>query len=251
VLFSQPELAAFLSDTFECAWESVRPVPRISIDFGNGHTLERTLRGNIATYLCTSEGRTFDLVAGLMDTDEYRTRLGQGLELFARLRAPGPSVVQRVVAWHGPLGAAERGREGMRNFSKAAVERPLERQLLPAFGPGSVPPAADEPGLSIVDLNGYGAGLPAPFPFVAKGEVEAPLEAQLAGARVDAGGLALDTELQRRLGHRLAHAFLAAHPLEEPAALTHDVYRTLLHVDLDDPYLGLAPNVLGGELGRH
>jgi hypothetical protein len=29
------------------------------------------------------------------------------------------------------------------------------------------------------------------------------------------------------------------------------VYGSLLHVDLDDPYLGLAPDVLGGEIGRH
>ena len=40
MLFSQPELAAFLSATFECAWESVRPVPHATIDFGDGRTLE-------------------------------------------------------------------------------------------------------------------------------------------------------------------------------------------------------------------
>lgn len=247
MLFSQPELAAFLSDTFECAWESVRPVPRISIDFGNGHTLERTLRGNIATYLCTSEGRTFDLLTGLMDADEYRTRLAQGLELFARLRAPGPSVVQQVVAWHGPLGAAEPGREGLRNFSKAAVELPLERELTPPLGSWTSPPGAP----TVIDLTSFGAGQPPPLVAFSKFEVEAPLESQMTGVRRDASGLALDTGFQRQLGHRLAHAFLAAHPLEEPAALTHDVYRTLLHVDLDDPYLGLAPEVLGGEPGRH
>ena len=40
-------------------------------------------------------------------------------------------------------------------------------------------------------------------------------------------------------------------PLARPAEIQGLVYRELLHVDLDDPYLGLAPDVLGGELGRH
>ena len=34
MLFSQPELADWISDTFECAWESVRDVPRVTVDFG-------------------------------------------------------------------------------------------------------------------------------------------------------------------------------------------------------------------------
>jgi len=243
VLFSQPELAGFLSEHFECAWESVRPVPRLSIDFGNGHTLERTLRGNIATYLCTSEGETFDLLAGLVDAGEYRARLAQGLELFAELRAPSAadSRVARVAAWHGALCASEPVREGLRNYAKSAVELPLERQLAPASSSRFDPLVAAE-------LLGE---QPAPSPFVSKLAVEAPLEIELAGRRLDASALARDTAFQRQLGYRLAHALLSGHPLETPATLTRDVYRTLLHVDLDDPYLGLAPDVLGGEPGRN
>ena len=39
MLFSHPTLSAWLSDRFECAWESIRPVPKVTIDFGNGRTL--------------------------------------------------------------------------------------------------------------------------------------------------------------------------------------------------------------------
>src|SRR5262245_47980613 len=70
-----------MSSSFECAWESVRPVPRVSIDFGDGHTLERTLHGNVVTYFCTPEGEVFDLVPGLVDPREYVRRLEQAVRL--------------------------------------------------------------------------------------------------------------------------------------------------------------------------
>ncbi len=37
---------------------------------------------------------------------------------------------------------------------------------------------------------------------------------------------------------------------EPPRPLTKVVFETILDVDLDDPYLGPAPYVLGGEPGR-
>ncbi len=46
-------------------------------------------------------------------------------------------------------------------------------------------------------------------------------------------------------------ALLAANPGAEPAALRGELYRDILGYDLADPWLGLAPEVLGGEAGRH
>jgi hypothetical protein len=63
--------------------------------------------------------------------------------------------------------------------------------------------------------------------------------------------LEIDDMIARARGYRAAHEFLAERALATPADLTREVYRELLHVDLDDPYLGLAPDVLGGEVGRH
>src|SRR5262245_52865417 len=71
-----------MSQSFECAWESARPVPHVTIDFGDGHVLERTLRGNIVTYLRTARGEVFDLIPGLVDAREYARRLAQALRLY-------------------------------------------------------------------------------------------------------------------------------------------------------------------------
>ena len=60
MLFSQDRVADFINANFEPAWESVRPVPVVRIDFGNGTVLTRTLHGNILTSVCTADGKVLD-----------------------------------------------------------------------------------------------------------------------------------------------------------------------------------------------
>jgi hypothetical protein len=62
--------------------------------------------------------------------------------------------------------------------------------------------------------------------------------------------LAEDTDYNRRERYPKAHAMLAERGLVRPEQIARDVYREILDVDLDDPYLGLAPYVAGGEGGR-
>lgn len=82
MIFSHPTLAKFLSDRFECAWKSVRPAPKVTIEFGNGRRLVRTINGNVATYFCDAQGRTFDLLPGLVSPHEFARRAAQALALF-------------------------------------------------------------------------------------------------------------------------------------------------------------------------
>ena len=63
-------------------------------------------------------------------------------------------------------------------------------------------------------------------------------------------GLLEDTLYNIRERYPRAHRLMAANPLVPPARLSTRAYLEILHVDLEDPYLGLAPNVLGGEPGR-
>ena len=46
-------------------WQSVRPVPTVTIDFGDGRKLERTLTGNSIHYILDSQGRPIDALPGL------------------------------------------------------------------------------------------------------------------------------------------------------------------------------------------
>lgn len=71
MLFSDAEVAAYINAKFEPAWKSLRPVPKVSIDFGNGKVIERTLNGNIATFVCTADGTIVDVIAGIYSQADY------------------------------------------------------------------------------------------------------------------------------------------------------------------------------------
>ena len=75
MLFSNREIADFINENFEPAWESVRPVPRITIDFGNGTVVNRTLHGNVATYICNANQIVQDVLPGVYSKDAYLQQL--------------------------------------------------------------------------------------------------------------------------------------------------------------------------------
>lgn len=86
-MFSHPEVQALIRDRFVAAWQSVRPVPKVTIDFGNGHVLRRTLNGNVATYVCDPDGHVVDVIPGLCDPDEYLAQLREALALYEATRS--------------------------------------------------------------------------------------------------------------------------------------------------------------------
>lgn len=65
VLYPNAEVANVLRERFVLHWQSVRPVPVVTIDFGDGRKLERTLTGNSIHYILDSQGRPIDALPGL------------------------------------------------------------------------------------------------------------------------------------------------------------------------------------------
>jgi hypothetical protein len=64
-LYSNAEMSNVLRERFILHWQSVRPAPRVTIDFGDGRKLERTLTGNSIHYVLDSDGRPIDALPGL------------------------------------------------------------------------------------------------------------------------------------------------------------------------------------------
>ncbi len=52
-------------------WESVRPVPIVTIDFGDGRTLVRTITGNSLHYVLDAEGHATDVIPGLWGPGDF------------------------------------------------------------------------------------------------------------------------------------------------------------------------------------
>ncbi|HEX5470867.1 MAG TPA: hypothetical protein VFW73_03225 [Lacipirellulaceae bacterium] len=64
-LYSNKQVSDFLRANYILHWQSVRPVPKVTIDFGDGRKLERTLTGNSAHYALSADGTPLDVLPGL------------------------------------------------------------------------------------------------------------------------------------------------------------------------------------------
>ncbi len=75
VLYSNAEVSQRLKENFILHWQSVRPAPRVTIDFGDGRKLERTLTGNSIHYILDTDGRAIDALPGLYGPQAFLRQL--------------------------------------------------------------------------------------------------------------------------------------------------------------------------------
>lgn len=75
ILYSNAEVSNMLREKFILHWHSVRPAPRVTIDFGDGRKLERTLTGNSIHYILDTEGNTVDALPGLYGPGAFLRQL--------------------------------------------------------------------------------------------------------------------------------------------------------------------------------
>ena len=85
VLFSDKQLAEYINSNFEACWAPLRPVPTLTVDFGNGRILKRTLHGNIASYICRADGQVIDILPGLYGPRTYQANLKTLLSVVSSL----------------------------------------------------------------------------------------------------------------------------------------------------------------------
>src|SRR4029079_12375311 len=77
ILYSNAQVSSMLRQKFILYWESERRVPRVTVDFGDGRKLERTLTGNSIHYILDSNGRVFDALPGLYGPGAFLRSLNQ------------------------------------------------------------------------------------------------------------------------------------------------------------------------------
>jgi hypothetical protein len=74
-LYANHEIDEYLRTHFILHWQTVRPVPRVTIDFGDGRKLERTLTGNSIHWVLDTAGRPFDALPGLYGPQAFLREL--------------------------------------------------------------------------------------------------------------------------------------------------------------------------------
>jgi hypothetical protein len=74
-LYPNENVRKVLSDRFVLHWQSVRPVPLITIDFGDGRQIKRTITGNSLHLVLDHQGRIIDVLPGLYGAPEFSREL--------------------------------------------------------------------------------------------------------------------------------------------------------------------------------
>jgi hypothetical protein len=85
VLYANTDVSKILRERFVLHWKTVRPAPRVTIDFGDGRKLERTLTGNSIHYILDSEGLPVDALPGLYGPAAFMRGLAQAETIAKQL----------------------------------------------------------------------------------------------------------------------------------------------------------------------
>jgi hypothetical protein len=240
-------VSAALRERFVLHWQSVRPVPKVTIDMGDGRVIERTVTGNSVHYVLDSEGRPVDALPGLYGPRAFLRVLTE-TERAARGAAAQQSDEARrsyLTAWH----------EARRREASEQLARDLTEAGLDAI------PETDSPGwakLAALPRHQVDARLDAGSAALfraknpdarvagrmamAKAVVEDPLARMLANFQ---RSVALDTvRNEYDLHQRIRQWFVDQVPqtlASDVAPLNEKVYAELFLTPSTDPWLGLAP----------
>ena len=93
ILYSNAAVSKVLREDFILYWQSERPVPRVTIDFGDGRKLERTLTGNSIHYILDSNGGVIDALPGLYGPEAFARQLANAQAIYRGLQ--GKDAVQK------------------------------------------------------------------------------------------------------------------------------------------------------------
>jgi hypothetical protein len=227
VLFSREDVSNFIMQNFEPAWEMVRPVPIVRIDFSNGTVATRTLHGNVASYVCALDGQVLDILPGLYTPDVFTTALEQPKNLAAAMSRLEPAQrLEHLRGYHRDRAAALRTAQLAEALRAAqnANRPPVSTPRIVDLGKRTLERRTEQLVLTQVAANQNTAG---PLPRTA---------AELAGWQP----LVADTrrnETERRL---MIHERFTSADAVRPEQIKRWLYRDVLHADIDDPTMGLG-----------
>src|SRR2546428_7469623 len=103
VLYADEQVANALRGRFVLHWKSVRPVPKVTIDMGDGRVICRTITGNSIHYVLDAEGRTVDTLPGLYGAKAFLRGLGEAEQEERELRKFNSDAAvrdQALAQWH-------------------------------------------------------------------------------------------------------------------------------------------------------
>ena len=246
-------------------WSSERPAPHITIDMGDGRTIERTITGNSIHYVLDASGNVIDAIAGLHTAGDFIVRLQAAHALAERC---GTRLADRACVASAHIGLSEQTRSAWQAMEGRpgipSWEELLTRDAPVVDAPSmelAMPITASKMFIEAPMVRMMGATPPPPaivWDPIARLSVRATYEetisepsrslARLKTGRIDDAAMLVatyerartDTALNRFTLERRLHAWL-----EDPrepadfASINTRVYAELFLTPASDPWLGL------------
>ncbi|WP_414753595.1 hypothetical protein [Anabaena sp. CCY 9910] len=273
-LYPNAQISHLLQDRFILHWQSVRPVPKVTIDFGDGRKLERTVTGNSIHYILDGSGRPIDAIPGLYSPTAFLQQLQQA-ELVAQ-EYRQLSVANRdafLKKYHSDRlqaiqtqWTADLSQLGINSFprltqspnntsqpptaelagslavSKMAVERPLLRTIQPTNNRETLAKITDEESWNkIAQLYIADTKLDQNSIALIRAKTKAANLQKL--VKNFESAMALDTVRNEYMLHSQIHQwFVEGNQTSNVAILNDKVYAQLFLTPSSDPWLGLAPD---------
>ena len=101
LLYSNANISQTLREKFVLHWQTVRPAPKVTIDFGDGRKIERTLTGNSIHYITDENGNLLDALPGLYSPTRFSGWLIETDKNFQTWRkTPRQQTSSLVRFWH-------------------------------------------------------------------------------------------------------------------------------------------------------
>ena len=273
VLYADDGVKQALRDDFILYWKSVREVPLISIDFGDGRKLERTITGNSIHYVLDLDGQVVDAIPGLYGPDRFLSII-QGARTVA-LGLPKQQLNREFILrkfheaqsrwirrrWSDQLGDPLRlatlkdasaasskngtGSGAIRASFKALTKALSEERLFERLGY----PMVDQLKSITSDADWHTlASRPLNEVRLSDGSLALIKKQNAAISDIQSlvknleKSIALDQVRNEYLIQSTIHAWLESEPAPELNQLNERVYRELFLTPLNDPWMGLLQN---------
>jgi hypothetical protein len=139
-LYSHPEIAQLLRDRYILHWQSVRPVSKITIDFGDGRKVQQTITGNSIHYILDRQGRPIDALPGLYAPQAFKRHLTQGAEFVAKYDRLTAGEQTNAIEQYHQTQLTSLQANWKQDLDKLGIDIPLPKSI----GSFSNPPTAAE-----------------------------------------------------------------------------------------------------------
>ncbi len=94
LLYANESVCQTLQENFVLHWYSVRPIPKVSIDFADGRQISTTLPGNSLHYVLDTSGRVIEALPGLCSPRRFQVWLNESQARVASSTARDEATIE-------------------------------------------------------------------------------------------------------------------------------------------------------------